>query len=85
MEIENTKFVEDFKLKLKKKNYDSTTSITLDAANLFRELVKIKWWKDFKELLEKLRKIGNKLIKVDSLLFSTGNLIKRVITIYNKS
>lgn len=81
MEIENLKFVEDFTIKLKKKNYESTTSITLDAVNLFRELIKINWWKDFKELLEKLRKIGNKLIDVDPLLFSTGNIIKRVAII----
>ncbi len=80
MEIEKIKFVEDFKLKLKKKDYDSTTQITLDAAGLFRDLVKIDWWKeDFQGLLEKLRQIGNKLINVDPLLFSTGNLIKRVI------
>jgi translation initiation factor 2B subunit (eIF-2B alpha/beta/delta family) len=80
-QIESLPFIQDYKKKLRKKDYSNSTVIAIETAKLFREIIKTKsLWSTFTELLKILRTLGKGLINVDPLQFSLGNIIKRVKT-----
>jgi translation initiation factor 2B subunit (eIF-2B alpha/beta/delta family) len=81
-QIESLPFIQDYKKKLRKKDYPNSTVIAIETAKLFREIIKTKsLWSSFSELLKILKPLGKGLINVDPLQFSVSNIIKRVIPI----
>ena len=78
-QIESLPFIQDYKKKLRKKDYANSTVIAIETAKLFREIIKTKsLWPSFTELLKILKALGKGLINVDPLQFSVSNIIKRV-------
>jgi translation initiation factor eIF-2B subunit beta len=83
--IESLQFIVDFKKQLRKKEYPNSTIISIDAANLFKDLIRYSIENNmintFPDLLGLIRSLGKSFISVDPLQFSIGNIIKRILHI----
>ena len=78
-------FVNAFKLKLRKKAYTNSTTICIETAELFRDIIKHtienKMINSFSVLVDLIRHLCKLFIAVDPLQFSIGNVIKRILYI----
>ena len=79
--IEDLQFIKTFKRKLRKKDYSNSTIISIETANLFKDVIRYtiqnKIVNTYAELLSLIRHLGTIFIAVDPMQFSIGNVIKR--------
>ena len=83
--IEDLQFIKTFKRKLRKKDYCNSTIISIETANLFKDVIRYtiqnKIVNTYAELLSLIRHLGTIFIAVDPMQFSIGNVIKRILYI----
>ncbi len=72
-------YIQLFKKQLKNKEYDSTTQIAINTADLFQRIVKIKDYNSLDELALIVKELGKLFISVDPMQFSVGNIVKRIL------
>lgn len=84
-QLEGLHSIVQLKKKIKNKSYTNSTEISIETADLFKSviagLIKQNSIKSFPDLINIIRQLGNRLISVDPLLFSIGNIIKRILHI----
>ena len=72
------KMQEDFLIKLRKRDYLSSTEIAIETASFFHLILVKQKLKTLDEVLDLVRKLGKEMIAAVPLEFCVGNIIKRV-------
>lgn len=72
-------FIQSFRKQLKNKDYDSTTIVALQTADLLLKIIKSKQYNNLDELLNIIKTVGKMFISVDLMQFSVGNIVKRIL------
>ena len=84
-QLESLDSIVKLKNKIKNKNYPNSTAIAIETAELIKlviaGLIKQNSITSFPDLIRILRTLGNRLIAIDPLQFSIGNIIKRILHI----
>ena len=83
--IEELPLIYDYKMKLRKKSYETSTSISMKTAELFKDIIKYSIEQglvnEFKDLLSLVLYFEKVFVSIDPLQFSIGNIIKRILFI----
>ena len=83
--IEELPLIYDYKMKLRKKSYETSTSISIETAELFKDIINYSIEHDlvytFKDLLSLILYFEKTFVSIDPLQFSIGNIIKRILFI----
>jgi translation initiation factor eIF-2B subunit beta len=84
-QLESLESIVKLKKKIKNKNYPNSTAIAIETAELFKLVIaglfKQNKINSFPDLIRIIRTLGNRIIAMDPLQFSIGNIIKRIIHI----
>ena len=84
-QLESLDSIVKLKKKIKNKNYPNSTAIAIETAELIKLVIaglfKQNSITSFPDLIRILRTLGNRLIAIDPLQFSIGNIIKRILHI----
>jgi translation initiation factor eIF-2B subunit beta len=84
-QLESLDSIVKLKKKIKNKNYPNSTAIAIETSELFKLVIaglfKQNKISSFPELIRIIRTLGNRLIAIDPLQFSIGNIIKRILHI----
>lgn len=77
-------FIQCFKKQLKTKDYDSTTTIAINTAEILLKIIKTKEYNNLDELSLIVKSVGKMFISVDLMQFSVGNIVKRILHFINE-
>lgn len=72
------KLQEEFLIKLRKRDYKSSTEIAIETASFFHKILEKHKWKNMEDVLDFVRRLGKEMIASVPLEFCVGNTIKRV-------
>ncbi|MCQ2817208.1 MAG: translation initiation factor eIF-2B [archaeon] len=83
--VEKLPSIVEFKMNLRKKKYNTSTSISMSTVDLFKELIK-HWIErgivtEYKALISLILHLEKVFVSIDPLQFSIGNVIKRILFI----
>ena len=83
--LEHLPLTEDFRKKIRKKEYESSTKISIETAKLLKDIIQYsienKLVTHHEDLLNLIRNLGKSFISMDQLQFSIGNIVKRILFI----
>ena len=83
--LEHLPLTEDFRKKIRKKEYQSSTKISIETAKLLKDIIQYsienKLVTHHEDLLNLIRNLGKSFISMDQLQFSIGNIVKRILFI----
>ena len=83
--LEHLPLTEDFRKKIRKKEYESSTKISIETAKLLKDIIQYsienKLVTHHEDLLNLIRNLGKSFISMDQLQFSIGNIVKRILLI----
>jgi len=73
------KMQEEFLIKLRKRDYKSSTEIAIETVSFFHKILEKHKWKNLDDVLDFVSRLGKDMISSVPLEFCVGNIIKRVI------
>ena len=83
--LEHLPLTDDFRKKIRKKEYSSSTLVSIETAKLLKEIIEYSIDKKLvtyhEDLLNLIKHLGRSFIAMDQLQFSIGNIVKRILFI----
>ena len=83
--LEHLPLTDNFRKKIRKKEYSSSTLVSIETAKLLKEIIEYSIDKKLvtyhEDLLNLIKHLGRSFIAMDQLQFSIGNIVKRILFI----
>jgi translation initiation factor eIF-2B subunit beta len=83
--LEHLPLTDDFRKKIRKKEYSSSTLVSIETAKLLKDIIQYsidnKLVTYHEDLLNLIKHLGRSFIAMDQLQFSIGNIVKRILFI----